>query len=129
MAERERAMVANLPGEGVALAILGGSHDRNDELREELKPTRARLNLRARLQVVLRHAVASKTGRVHKELKALGARNASIKHVKRALLPKNHLEDVLFDATVFMRELLPSSERKKHNFHVGIYMVVDGFLS
>jgi hypothetical protein len=98
------------------------------ELQAKLEHTESELELRARLQAGLRHAVVRKAARVLKELTGLGNRNGSIKHVRRALTPKNHLENMLFDATVFLRETLDPGERDKYNFRVGLYAAVSGVM-
>jgi hypothetical protein len=100
-----------------------------EDLRDEACAVNKKLEFRARLQALFRHAVTLKVGRVNQEVKKLGPGNASIRHLRRALLPKDHLNDMLFDFTVFLRELLTNADRDKYNFRVGLYAETDGVMT
>jgi hypothetical protein len=85
---------------------------------------------RTRLMTTLRDPVKRKLRRVQKEADAreLTESPASIKHLRKALGCKPHLEELLFNLGVYLQEQLPPSERDHHQFRVGLYLEQDGVM-
>jgi hypothetical protein len=79
---------------------------------------------RTRLLTTLWLPVVEKRRRVEKEIAhlALGQEVASIKHARRALRPKEHLDGILVDLTTFFLEEVPAHDRPHHQFRVGLYI-------
>ncbi len=85
---------------------------------------------RTRLLMALRDPVKRKHRRVEKEADTctLKREGASIRHVRRALLCKVHLEELLFGLAIYLREQLPDAERALHQVRVGLYIAQDGVM-
>lgn len=85
---------------------------------------------RTRLLTTLREPVKRKHRRVQKEVDdcLLRQKGASIREVRRALICKDHLEELLFNLAVFFRENLSDGEQAQYQFRVGLYLAQDGVM-
>lgn len=84
---------------------------------------------RTRLLTTLREPVRRKYLRVRSEVEqcALRKQGASIKHIRRSLACRQHIEDLLLSLALYFRAQGPQAEQAEHHyqFRIGLYVEVN----
>ena len=100
------------------------------EWHDKLKLAMAEGINRTRLLTALRDPIRRKYRRVRKEVDrcVLRQEGASIKHMRRALSGKAHLDHLLFTLGAYLLEQLPAGVRDEHQVRVGLYLSENGVM-
>jgi hypothetical protein len=84
--------------------------------------------VRTRLLALFLKTVKEKCKRIQKAIRRRGTTPPRLNHAQKGLEPKDHLDIVLREMALFLREALPTLEREQRNFRVGLYVETSGVM-